>query len=154
MDSYYQYMSIISNGVIIKCKEVEFPEKDYSKLVTSDGRVAVLFSPGYGAEWSANTYSIDEKHQLTFDSRIVMKVMSPDFKKTFPECHGTHELNRKYYEFINPILLAFERYDIPSYSAFAQLEVMFIPENTLFRINEYDGSESVEIFDIAKFFTT
>jgi hypothetical protein len=153
MESDYPYKNIINN-VIVSFKEVKFPDKNYSKLVTSDGRVAVLFSPGYGSEWSANTFSIVEKHQLTFDSRIVMKVISPEFKKTFSERQETSESKRKFNEFINPILSTFSRYDIPSYSAFAQLEVMFIPENTLFRIKEYDGSESVEIFDIEKFFTS
>ena len=153
MESDYPYKNIINN-VIVSFKEVKFLDKDYSKLVTSDGRVAVLFSPGYGAEWSANTYSIVRKHQLTFDSRIVLKVMSSEFKNTFPEREGTPESQRKFKDFINPILSTFDKYDIPFYSAFAQLEVIFIPENTLFRINEYDGSESVEIFDIAKFFTT
>ena len=52
---------IIYNNVKIDCKVVKFPNKDYSKLVTSDGRVAVLFAPGYGAEWSANTYLIIQK---------------------------------------------------------------------------------------------
>jgi hypothetical protein len=31
--------------------------------------------------------------------------------------------------------------------------VTFIPVNTQFRINDYDGSESIEIFDPKKYFT-
>ena len=42
----------------------------------------------------------------------------------------------------------------PFVSAFMQLEVVFIREDTMFRINQYDGSESVEIFDPKKYYTT
>ncbi len=35
----------------------------------------------------------------------------------------------------------------PGPNAFSKLVVDFIPENTRFRINEYDGSESVEVLD-------
>jgi hypothetical protein len=153
MQSNVDYVNIISNGVVIKCKEVNFPDKLYSKLVTSDGRVSVLYSPEYGSGWSTRAYKIAIKHQLTFDSKIVLHVLSPEFK-IWSSHKITADIEQKYKEFIKSVVPDIEDIDIPHVSQFMDLRVEFIPENTMFRINEYDGAEHIEIYRHESYFTS
>ncbi len=41
----------------------------------------------------------------------------------------------------------------PYIDAFCQLRVNFIPQNTQFKIQEYDRNESIKIFDPNDYFT-
>ena len=123
--------------------EVKVPNADYSKLVTSDGRVAVLYSPGYGSGWSTHYYK--NKHQLIFDSRIILYVLSSQFQSYFDENATREELFRKYHRLMLSVFPDAE--EIPSLDAFKQLSVAYLPLNTMFRINEYDGSESIEEYN-------
>lgn len=147
--SEYPY-NISYDDVKIKCKEVEFPGKKYSKLVTSDGLVAILYSPGQGGGWSTFTIKDESKHQLIFDSRMVMYVLSSDFKSTFIGKHMTSETDSYYRQFMKYV---FPSKLIPSIDAFSQLKVHFIPENSMFRINgQKDGDEQVFIIDDPLYF--
>lgn len=89
-----------------------------------DGKVAVLYSPGYGAGWS--TWA-SECEQCLFDPETVDWVLNdkkdppPDWKEKFGECF----------------------YDGGS----SDLEVIWVPIGTAFRIDEYDGSESISFSD-------
>ena len=97
------------------------------KKVIRNGKVAVLYSPGYGAGWySWNTESID----CLFHPEIV-KLVEEDRKEEITV------------EFIQN-LLGIEYF----YAGGARdLKISWIDENTLFRIDEYDGYESIEIMD-------
>ena len=95
----------------------------WDKKYNDKGEVAVLYSPGYGAGWY--TWSTGEEQAL-FDSRIVDLVLADKQDQI-------HE------EFMKSIGLK------GSYTGGAgQLQVEWIKKGTLFKIDEYDGSESIE----------
>lgn len=87
------------------------------KLVC-DGMIAVLVSPGYGLGW----YSSHKMQELLFDPTIVDLVMAEQHDK------------------IEPYLTA--RYgDDLYFGPVDDLTVLWIPQGTDFRIDEYDGAE-------------
>jgi hypothetical protein len=91
-----------------------------NKLVRN-GRVAVLYSPGYGAGWfSWNT----ERPEILFDPAIVELV----------EAEKWDELRA---------FLVLKYPDIYN-GGMNDLQIEWIPEGTQFQVNEYDGNESIE----------
>lgn len=103
--------------------------------VIRDGMVAVLYSPGYGAGWS--TWSMVRGHdtELMFDPSIVTLVEDRDAGKITDAqlvelveayCNQTYGDNEVYCGGVE------------------DLRIEWIPEGTQFKINEYDGSESIE----------
>jgi hypothetical protein len=87
--------------------------------VIRDGKVAVLYSPGFGAGW----YSWSNIPECVFDPDIVAAVESGDRHKAADIASAKWE---------------------GFYTGGAdQLEIEWLPEGTPFRIEEYDGSESV-----------
>jgi hypothetical protein len=90
--------------------------------VIRDGKVAILFSPGFGAGW----YSWNQEHpEIVFDPMIVDCVEKKDMAKL-----ETY-IAMKYPEIYT--------------GGLDDLTVKWISEGTLFRIHEYDGSESIEV---------
>jgi hypothetical protein len=89
--------------------------------LSEDGMVAVLYSPGFGAGWYTWNYEYPE---ILFDPAIVKFVE----KEKFDELATYVEL--KYPEIYT--------------GGMEDLKVEWIPEGTLFKVNEYDGSESIE----------
>jgi hypothetical protein len=88
--------------------------------VARDGKVAVLVSPGFGAGW----YSWNTKFpKILFDIYVVSWVLNGK-KGPIPE------LSDRYGDYV---------YD----GGINKLKVEWVTEGTLFRINEYDGSESL-----------
>ena len=86
------------------------------------GKVAVLYSPGFGAGW----YTWNLKHpEIVFDPMIVDLIENGDLDKL-----------QNYVTVRYPDIYA---------GGLSDLTIKWIPEGTLFRIHEYDGSESVEI---------
>jgi hypothetical protein len=100
-----------------------------NKLVR-DGMVAVLYSPDYGSGW----YTWNREHpELLFDPGIVQLVEE-----------------NKWDELKTYVTLKYPNiYD----GGIWDLRVAWIPEGSLFRINEYDGDESIELKDDADWFT-
>ena len=90
--------------------------------LNEDGKVAVLYSPGFGAGWYTWNYDYPE---ILFDPAIVKFVE----KKQFDEL-ATY-VTLKYPEIFT--------------GGMEDLTVEWIPEGTLFKVNEYDGSESIEL---------
>ena len=91
------------------------------KLVV-DGKVAVLYSPGFGAGWYTwNT----EYPEILFDPAIVKLVE----EEKFDELATYVEL--KYPEIYK--------------GGMESLTVAWITEGTLFKVDDYDGSESIEL---------
>ena len=89
--------------------------------LNEDGKVAVLYSPGYGAGW----YTWNYKHpEILFDPAIVKLVE----KKKWDEL-ATY--------------MALKYPDIYT-GGMKDLEIEWIPEGALFKVTEYDGSESIE----------
>lgn len=95
----------------------------YEKYYNEQGEVAILYSPGFGAGW----YTWNSIYPgLVFDKRIVEKVLQ-DHRE---------EITENWLKSIG--------YDNVYVGGFAgDLEVIFLTPGTKFRIDEYDGSESV-----------
>ena len=87
-----------------------------------DGKVAVLYSPDWGAGW----YSWNQDYpDIVFDREIVEAVLDEDNKK------ARIIAERKYPQI---------------YSGGARdLEVKWLEPGTLFEIEEYDGNESIHV---------
>jgi hypothetical protein len=96
-------------------------KKNINKL-SDNGRVAVLYSPGFGAGWSTWNQEVPE---IIFDPAIVKFVEKDQWAKleTYVtlKCPGLYMGGMK------------------------DLKIEWVPEGSLFRINEYDGSESIEL---------
>ena len=96
--------------------------KTYDKTIRN-GKVAVLVSPDFGAGWS----TWNENHpELLFDPEVVALVEA-DRKDDIEEV-----MNARYGK--NAIYCGGTR----------GLEIEWLPLGTEFRIDEYDGSESIE----------
>lgn len=88
-----------------------------------DGKVAVIYSPGYGAGWS--TRNSENADSLVFDRNLAEAVIANDLEK------------------VKAIALSI---DPNMYLGGAsKLAVYWLPVGTAFRINEHDGYESVEV---------
>ena len=95
--------------------------KKVDKLI-DNGKVAVLYSPGFGAGWSTWNQEVPE---LIFDPAIVK----------FVENDQMAELNT-YVKLKYPGLYT---------GGMKDLAIAWVPVGSLFKINEYDGGESVEL---------
>lgn len=101
-----------------------------------DGKVAVLYSPGYGAGWS--TWGYDYGNDIIFDPSIVYMVLEKKKAKDDGDL-GLWE------SWVDNIKAYCEKtYPDLYLGAVEDLSVVWIPEGTYFRIDEYDGSESIE----------
>lgn len=105
-------------------KPTEIADEIYTGKVVRDGMVAVLYSPGYGAGWYTWDSS-DYGEALIFDPIMVKYVEEDKMNELFA--------------------YAAMRYPDAYTGGLGDLAIAWIPEGALFRINEYDGSESIEI---------
>jgi hypothetical protein len=100
-----------------------------TKLIR-DGMVAVLYSPDYGSGW----YTWNQDHpEILFDPAIVKLVEENKFDEL-----------KTYVTLKYPNLYV---------GGMDDLQVALIPEGAMFRVNEYDGAESIELKDDADWFT-
>ena len=90
--------------------------------VVRAGFVAVLYSPGYGAGW----YSWHRKEELLYDPNIVSMVLE-----------NRHDDIEEY------ITAKYPDEDEPYMGGSKELVVEWVPLGEKFRIDEYDGAESV-----------
>lgn len=88
--------------------------------VIRDGNVAVIFSPKFGAGWYTWNQELPE---IIFDPTIVHYIESKEFDKLqayidlkYPEAYMSH---------------------------LDDLAIMWLPVGTEFKIDEYDGSETI-----------
>jgi len=87
--------------------------------VIRDGRVAVIFSPGYGSGW----YTSHDIEELIFDPSIVAWTEAEEYDKIK-----------------NYMIL---KYPDTWFGTLDDLRITWIPEGTEFQIDEYDGNESI-----------
>ena len=93
------------------------------KLI-KDGQVAVIVSPGYGAGWS--TWNPEYGEKIVFDPVLAQMILD---KKSNAELE-------EYVETVYP----------GAYSGgLGEAEVEWVPVGTRFKIDEYDGYESIVI---------
>lgn len=96
-----------------------------------DGKVAVAYSPGYGAGW-ASWAKQDVMETLLFHPDIIQMILDG----------REEEINEDW--LIEHFGEAFRNVYIGGND---QLEIEWLPIGTLFRVHEYDGSESIVILD-------
>jgi hypothetical protein len=113
----------MTNIVVHAANEVA--DEVFLGKVVRDGKVAVLYSPGFGAGWS--TWASEHAKDITFDPVIVGYVE-----------------NEKWPELETYVTM---RYPELYTGGMHSLTIAWIKEGTLFRISEYDGSESIECKD-------
>jgi len=96
---------------------------EVNKLVR-DGQVAVIYSPEFGAGWSTWNPKYPE---ILFDPAIV----------EFVEKDQSEELQ----------VYVTLKYPGINDGGIVGLTIEWIPQGTLFRVNEYDGAETIELRD-------
>jgi hypothetical protein len=105
--------------------------------VIRNGKVAVLYSPGYGAGW----YSWHDIKELMYDP-IVVDMVERKEPDNVIESYCEEKYGDDAY---------FAKYGDDAYFGGAEdLQVEWIPIGTKFRIAEYDGAESIEYYDETK----
>lgn len=98
-----------------------------------DGKIAVLYSPGYGAGWSTWADDRETEEKAIFCPEIVKIILA--------EQRVTEEDAKKY--------LGNDFYA----SGADQLKIEWMDPGTRFEIEEYDGHESIKYLDKTPFFT-
>lgn len=106
---------------------------EIEKYINSEGKVAVLFSSGYGAGWSS--WNEEHKEQLLFDPEIVKIVLGNS------EAYDGSKLIRDHCD---------KKYGIGSIytGGVDTLEIYWATPGELFQIDEFDGYESVSSRDL------
>ena len=104
-----------------------------------DGKVAVLVAPGYGAGWSTWNHPA-----LAYDKRVVEYYLERKDDKDL--CKKISSLNTdenkkasKYFESLG--------YEDVYFGGFKDLVIEWIPEGVRYKIDEYDGCESIVTID-------
>jgi hypothetical protein len=95
-----------------------------------DGKVAVLYSPGYGAGWY--TWN-DDQEGMIFDRELVAAVLAEDYAALKE--------------------IAARKYPEAYLGGGDKLEIEWLEPGTVFVIDEYDGSESIRPVTEIKTFT-
>jgi hypothetical protein len=90
----------------------------------------VLVSPGFGAGWST-WCDYDDRKAVTFDPWIVDILLSDQYNRK-------EKIDRIYAH-------CAVKYPDMYMGGVSDLTVEWIPQGTLFRITEYDGSETIEL---------
>ena len=126
-------------------KEIPVNGTDYSKLVNQKNEVAVLYSSGYGSPYSAYLENKKLQQKAIMDSRIVKYVCSEEYQKSKYDNTKNQAFLKQI--FGNDYKLMYEGVDIGS-----DISVAFIPIGKSFRIDEYDGRETIKIFNPYEYF--
>ena len=108
--------------------------------VIENGQVAVLYSPGYGAGWytwnESRFEDEDEALKLIFDPILVDLVKQKEANR-FEDLDMLNSIHQQIEKRANEILP--DGY----FGGVEDLTIQWMPIGTQFRIEEYDGSESI-----------
>ena len=91
-----------------------------------DGKVAVLYSPGFGAGWSTCAYD-DTDQAMAMDRDLVLAFLDG----------GVDAL----------VKITAQKYPDNDTGGAEDMEVAWLPVGTAFEIREYDGSETIHTLD-------
>ena len=105
------------------------------KLI-KDGNVAVLYSPGYGAGWSSWAHNSEIAEFLLFDRRLIEAAKAEATQEEVSEFLAT--------------IFGPDQYICTG--GWDQIETEWEKQGSLFRIAEYDGSESIVYYDPDNFY--
>jgi hypothetical protein len=94
-----------------------------------NGEVAVLFSPDYGAGW----FSWGAPEEAIFDPELVEAVKAGDYAQAE--------------------VIAERKWPDTFRGGVSQLAIAWVPVGMRFRINEYDGCETVELYNPGNYIT-
>ncbi len=156
MQSSFEFVKSLTlpKHIYTEYKEVMVPNTLYSKLVSSDGRVAIIKTSTFGGGWSTSCYDgFQIKKQMIFDSRLVLYLISDEYKKYFRCRKPFPAESAEIFENLIKQLFQDKLYIRPDIDTFSKLHIEFVPENSKFRIVEYDGSESIEYLDETTYIT-
>jgi hypothetical protein len=103
------------------------------KYIREDGKVAVLYSPGFGAGWS--TWNSKYSEFLLFDKGLVELVLN--------------EQKDKIEEYIEKNC----EYATDMYISTSNLQIKWMDQGTKFLVREYDGSEHIEYYSGIEYYT-
>ncbi len=124
-----------SNGVVHQCNLIT-TSNGLAKFVDQQGRVAVMYSPGYGNNWMTSAMDETNMRTLCTDSRLIgYRFLG-------------HQSEFAYEHFFVHILGA---ENTPDEAGYETTVLDFVQGGCLFQIREYDGSEWVEVFDESKY---
>ena len=90
-----------------------------------DGKVAVLISGGFGAGW------------FTWNSEYPEMLFDPEIAKMLEDKEPKSAIEK----------VAAKKYPKAFLGGLRDLDIQWIPVGTLFKVDEYDGSESIESRD-------
>lgn len=96
--------------------------------VERDGKIAVIHSEGYGVGW----FSEHSQEELLFHPKLVELILTDEQKKITPEWLDEH--------------IHVEGFDINNLFIPDSLGIVWVDKGDKFRVEEYDGSESVVIY--------
>lgn len=108
--------------------EARCPHCENLQKFMKDGKVGILVSPGYGAGFSSWVYDIHPG-----DARLVELVYNQRFEEAANLCNNL--FNTGYTE-----------------EFFRDLDIEWLAPGTLYRIEEYDGSEQLVLFHASNYF--
>jgi hypothetical protein len=107
--------------------------------VVQNGKTAVLISTGFGAGWSTWAQE-DERELMLYDPEIVTVVLS--FQSNPHVAYGVKQQNQMCQQI--GLIAAVKGYQ--SYmGGMADLSVVWVDQGLRFKVNEYDGYESLDL---------
>lgn len=115
--------------------------KDIEYHYNDKGEIGVLVSCGYGAGWSTWNHKYGVK--LAVDKRIIDKLLEHIGDKEWCTAISSFVDNKTKKEFSD--YLSSIGYDNVYLSGLVQCNLVYVPFGSAIRINEYDGSESLEV---------
>ena len=103
------------------------------KKYIKDGKIGVLYSPEYGAGWS--TWAHNEEHE---EAMVFCKELCEAVDKELP----LQQINA----------IAHEHFPEEYLGGLRNIKLEFIKPGTRFRIDEYDGAESIILLNEEKYY--
>lgn len=108
------------------------------KFINAEGRVAVLYSPGFGAGWS--TWGGSDREFMLFAKPLVelaLKGVKPVRANTLEEIDALYPKVRAVFEGAG--------LDCPYLGGWRDIQVAWLEPGTQFQVEEYDGAESLRV---------
>lgn len=101
--------------------------------VIKDGKVAVVINSDYGIGWSTQTLGISEMTEtLLFHPKIVEMVLEGK-QRLITEEWLVENFGENYRNIFT--------------GSTSSLEIRWLPIGTIFRVKEYDGAETIEVYN-------